>query len=108
LLNYIISAALLFYILTIAGVIVLRKKCPEAVRPYRMLGYPVTPILYIVGASAIVICLLIFRPATTWPGFTIVLLGTPVYFFLRSRKGADSDTASTRRTWTPDPAREEQ
>ena len=85
LLDYIISAALIFYALTIAAVIVLRRKRPDAERPYRTIGYPVTPILYIVGAAAIVLCLLVYRPATTWPGFIIVVLGVPVYLLLRRR-----------------------
>jgi APA family basic amino acid/polyamine antiporter len=85
LLNYIISAALMFYILTIGAVIVLRRKRPDAERPYRTFGYPITPILYIVGGSAIVLCLFIFRPATTWPGLAIVVLGIPVYLLLRRR-----------------------
>lgn len=83
LLNYIISAALMFYILAIAAVPVLRRKRPEAERPYRTIGYPVTPALYVAGASAIVICLFIFRPETTWPGFAIVVFGIPIYFLFR-------------------------
>jgi APA family basic amino acid/polyamine antiporter len=86
LLEYIISAALMFYILTIAAVTVLRKKRPDAERPYRTLGYPVTPVLYVTGAAAIVLCLFIFRPATTWPGLAIVVLGIPVYFLFRRSK----------------------
>jgi APA family basic amino acid/polyamine antiporter len=86
LLVYIISAALMFYVLTIAAVIVLRRKRPEAERPYRTIGYPITPVLYVAGGAAIVLCLLIFRPATTWPGFAIVLLGVPVYLYFRSRR----------------------
>jgi basic amino acid/polyamine antiporter, APA family len=88
LLDYIISAALIFYALTIASVIVLRRKHPDAERPYRTLGYPVTPALYIAGAALIVLCLLIYRPATTWPGFLIVILGIPVYLLFRSRNRA--------------------
>jgi APA family basic amino acid/polyamine antiporter len=83
LLEYIISAALMFYILTIAAVPVLRWKRPDAERPYRTLGYPVTPALYVLGASAIVVCLFVFRPATTWPGLAIVVVGIPVYFLFR-------------------------
>lgn len=83
LLDYVISAALIFYILTIAGVIRLRFKRPDADRPYRTIGYPWLPIFYIAGALTIVICLFTYRPATTWPGFVIVALGIPVYFLLR-------------------------
>jgi APA family basic amino acid/polyamine antiporter len=80
LLDYIISAALIFYILTIAGIFRLRAIRPEAERPYRAFGYPVIPALYIVGATTILAMLFVYRPATTWPGLVIVVLGVPVYF----------------------------
>lgn len=80
LLDYIISAALLFYILTIAGVFVLRRSRPEAERPYRAFGYPLVPALYIAGALVILVLLFVYRPSTTIPGIVIVLLGLPVYF----------------------------
>ncbi len=80
LLDYIIFAALIFYVLTIAGVFVLRKKRPEVERPYRALGYPVLPALYMVGAIAIMLALLAYRAQTTWPGLVIVLTGVPIYF----------------------------
>lgn len=83
LLDYVISAALLFYVLTIAGVFRLRATRPDAERPYRAFGYPVVPALYIVGALTILVVLLIYRPATTWPGFLIVLLGIPVFLGIR-------------------------
>jgi len=85
LLEYIISAALIFYILTIAGIFRLRQTRPDADRPYRAVGYPVVPALYIVGAAAILLVLFIYRPATTWPGLAIVLLGVPVYFAWKPR-----------------------
>jgi APA family basic amino acid/polyamine antiporter len=85
LLDYVISAALIFYILTIAGVFRLRLTRPEQERPYRTWGYPLVPALYIVGASVILIVLFVYRPATTWPGLIIVLLGVPVYFLWRPR-----------------------
>src|SRR5947209_16328021 len=85
LLDYVISAALIFYILTILGIFVLRKKRPEADRPYRAFGYPFVPALYIVGAATILAVLLVYRPDTTWPGFIIVLVGLPVYFLWRRR-----------------------
>jgi basic amino acid/polyamine antiporter, APA family len=80
LLDYVISAALIFYILTIAGIFRLRQTRPDAERPYRAIGYPVIPALYILGAAAILLVLFVYRPATTWPGLVIVLLGVPVYF----------------------------
>ncbi len=85
LLDYVISAALIFYILTIAGVFRLRATRPEADRPYRAFGYPVIPALYIVGAAAVLVVLFIYRTATTWPGLMIVLVGVPVYFAFRAR-----------------------
>jgi APA family basic amino acid/polyamine antiporter len=83
LLDYVVSAALLFYILTIAGVFRLRATRPDTPRPYRAFGYPVLPALYIAGAAAILLVLLVYRPATTWPGFLIVLLGAPVFAWMR-------------------------
>jgi len=80
LLDYVISAALIFYILTIAGLFLLRWKRPDAERPYKALGYPVVPILYIVGAATILFVLFIYQTATTWPGLLIVISGVPIYF----------------------------
>lgn len=85
LLDYIISAALLFYVLTIAGVYRLRWTRPDAERPYRAFGYPVVPALYLAGASLIVAVLVVYRPMTTWPGMGIVLLGLPVYWVWKRR-----------------------
>jgi APA family basic amino acid/polyamine antiporter len=79
LLDYVISAALIFYIMTIAGIFRLRRTRPDAERPYRAVGYPFVQLLYIAGAAAILIVLFVYRPATTWPGVAIVLLGVPVY-----------------------------
>jgi APA family basic amino acid/polyamine antiporter len=84
LLDYVISAALIFYILTIAGVFRLRQTRPDVERPYRAFGYPIVPALYIVGAGTILAVLFMYRTATTWPGLIIVLLGLPVYFAWRS------------------------
>ncbi len=86
LLDYIISAALLFYILTIAGIFRLRATRPDAPRPYRAVGYPVVPALYILGAATLVGVLVLYRPMTTWPGLVLVLLGLPVYFLWRPRQ----------------------
>jgi len=84
LLDYVISAALLFYILTILAVFRLRRTRPLLERPYKTWGYPWLPGLYIVGASVIVLVLFVFRPGTTWPGLLIALLGVPVYFLMRT------------------------
>jgi len=83
LLDYIVSAALVFYIATIAGVFRLRRTRPDAPRPYRAFGYPVVPALYIVAALAILVVLARYRASTTWPGFVIVLAGIPVFALLR-------------------------
>src|SRR6266852_358828 len=80
LLDYVISAALIFYILPIAGTFRLRQNRPDAERPYKALGYPLVPILYLIGASVILIVLFIYQTATTWPGLIIVITGIPVYF----------------------------
>jgi APA family basic amino acid/polyamine antiporter len=90
LLDYIISAALIFYILTIAGVFVLRRTRPDAERPYRAFGYPVVPALYILGALIILVLLFAYRPSTTVPGIVIVLLGVPVYLIFRAKLQAET------------------
>jgi APA family basic amino acid/polyamine antiporter len=90
LLDYVISAALLFYILTIVGLFRLRYTRPDAPRPYRAFGYPVVPALYIAGAATILVVLFIYKPLTTWPGMGIVLLGVPLYFFWKWRQAATS------------------
>ena len=81
--DYVISAALIFYILTIAGIFRLRQTRPNVERPYKAFGYPVVPVLYIIGAAAILIVLFIYQTATTWPGLIIVITGIPVYFIWR-------------------------
>jgi basic amino acid/polyamine antiporter, APA family len=85
LLAYVISAALIFYILTIAGLFRLRQTQPNADRPYRAIGYPIVPALYIAGAATILIVLFVYQSATTWPGLVIVLLGVPVYFLWKPK-----------------------
>ena len=86
LLDYVVSAALIFYILTIAGVFRLRRTRPDVERPYRAFGYPVVPALYIAGASVILGVLFVYRTATTWPGLIIVLLGVPVYLLWKPKE----------------------
>jgi basic amino acid/polyamine antiporter, APA family len=80
LLDYVVFAVLIFYILTVGGIFRLRKLRPDAERPYKALGYPVIPALHMIVAGAICIDLLIFKPAFTWPGVAIVLAGIPIYF----------------------------
>lgn len=83
LLDYVIFAVLLFYVLTIAALFVLRRTRPDLDRPYKAIGYPVLPALYIGVASLIEIFLLLYKPNYTWPGLIIVLLGVPVFFVWR-------------------------
>jgi basic amino acid/polyamine antiporter, APA family len=85
LLDYVVFSVLIFYILTIAGVFVLRRKQPAADRPYRAFGYPVVPLAYIAVALVILLALLFYRTSTTWPGLLIVVTGIPVYLFWRKR-----------------------
>jgi basic amino acid/polyamine antiporter, APA family len=80
LLDYVIFAVMLFYILTIAGLFVLRRTRPDMERPYKAIGYPVLPAAYMIAAALIEVFLLIYKPNYTWPGLGIVLLGVPVYF----------------------------
>jgi APA family basic amino acid/polyamine antiporter len=86
LLDYVIFAVLLFYILTIVGIFVLRRTRPEMERPYRAFGYPVLPAAYILLAGVVEFLLLLYKPNFTWPGLLIVLLGIPVYFVWKKRE----------------------
>lgn len=85
LLDYVIFAVLIFFVLTISGIFVLRVKRPDVERPYKALGYPVIPALYILVAAFILIILLIYKPLYTWPGLAIVLLGVPVYYLWKRK-----------------------
>jgi len=85
LLDYVIFAVLVFYVLTIFGLFVLRRTRPDAARPYRAIGYPVLPGLYIVMAVWICGVLLRYKPQYTWPGLLLVLLGLPVYWVWTKR-----------------------
>jgi APA family basic amino acid/polyamine antiporter len=93
LLDYVISAALIFYVLTIIGIFLLRKKQPHAERPYKAFGYPIIPALYILGATVILVVLFIYQTATTWPGLIIVLTGVPIYFLWKKANRTRSETA---------------
>jgi len=85
LLDFIIFTVLLFYILTIVGIFKLRQTQPDMPRPYKAFGYPFVPMVYIVLAATICLVLLKYKPAYTWPGLIIVLIGIPIYFFLEKR-----------------------
>lgn len=84
LLDFIIFAVMVFYILTIGGLFVLRWQRPEMERPYRAFGYPVLPALYLVLAVFIEVQLLRYKPQYTWPGLILVALGIPVYFLWKN------------------------
>lgn len=88
LLDYVVFAVLIFYVLTIAGIFVLRRRQPNAERPYRAFGYPILPALYIVAATVILLVLAVYRTQTSWPGLLLVLAGVPVYFLWRKRRAA--------------------
>jgi APA family basic amino acid/polyamine antiporter len=85
LLGYVMFAVIFFYVLTITGVFILRRKLPDMPRPYKAIGYPVLPALYLLLASAFCFILLIYRPANSLPGVGLVFLGIPVYFMFRKR-----------------------
>jgi APA family basic amino acid/polyamine antiporter len=86
LLDMISFVVVIFYALTIAGIFILRKKRPEAERPYKAFGYPFLPLLYIVMGVAFCILLIIYKPEFTWPGLIITLLGIPLYYFAIHQK----------------------
>lgn len=84
LLDYVIFAVLLFYMLTIIGLFILRTKKPNIDRPYKAFGYPIIPGLYVLLALVISIDLLIYKPLYTWPGLIIVLTGIPIYYLWKN------------------------
>lgn len=86
LLDYVSFVVMLFYILTIIGIFILRKKRPNAERPYKAFGYPLLPIIYIGLATTFCIALFVYKPTYTWPGLIIVLLGVPIYFIAVARR----------------------
>ncbi len=92
LLDYVVFSVLVFYVLTIAGIFVLRRTRPDAERPYRAFGYPWIPIAYIAAAVLIMVVLLVYRTQTTWPGIVIILTGIPVYFRWRWSNGRRAAT----------------
>ncbi|MGP8224798.1 MAG: APC family permease [Terracidiphilus sp.] len=101
LLDFIIFAVLVFYILTIVGLFVLRFKKPDAPRPYKAWGYPVLPALYIVMAGWICVVLLRYKPQYTWPGLVLVLLGIPVYLFWSRQRSAIPPFAESAKDGAP-------
>jgi len=95
LLDYVIFAQMLFYVLTVGAVFILRRRLPHAARPYRAWGYPLVPAAYILAAGALMIDLLLMRPRYTWPGLLIALSAIPVYAWTVRRRDR---TASVRRS----------
>lgn len=85
LLDFVVIIVLIFYILTIYGIFILRRKMPDAERPYRAFGYPVLPFLYIIVASAVSISLLITKTDTCGWGVLIMLIGIPVYYLTKPK-----------------------
>src|SRR5262249_21292896 len=77
LLDYVIFAVLFFYVLTVAGLFILRSKKPNAERPYRAFGYPVLPALYVAMCAIVMVALLFVKPVYSWPSFLLLLLGIP-------------------------------
>lgn len=86
LLDMVSFVVVIFYVLTIAGIFILRKKMPDAERPYKAFGYPVLPVLYILMGISFCVLLIIYKPQFTWPGMIISLLGLPLYYFAVANK----------------------
>ncbi len=94
LLDMISFVVVLFYALTIAGIFVLRKKRPDAERPYKAFGYPFLPALYILMGLSFCVLLIIYKPTFTWPGLIIALMGIPIYYLVLNRRKKDVETES--------------
>ena len=92
LLNYIMFAVMIFYILTISGLFVLRKKRPEMERPYKAFGYPVIPAIYIILAALVALNMLIYQRGDSLRGLIIILIGIPIYLVFNRKKGKESGT----------------
>ena len=90
LLDMISFVVVIFYVLTIFGIFILRKKRPDAERPYKAFGYPVLPVLYILMGIAFCVLLIIYKPQFTWPGLIIVLIGIPLYYLAISQQKKQS------------------
>ena len=86
LLDYVVFAVLIFYVLTIFGIIILRIKRPNVDRPYKAIGYPILPAIYIITAVFIMGILLVYKPDYTWPGLIIVIIGIPIYYIRKAMK----------------------
>ncbi|REA62304.1 amino acid transporter [Dyadobacter luteus] len=89
LLDMISFVVVVFYMLTIVGIFILRKKRPDAPRPYKAFGYPILPVIYIIMGLAFCVLLIIYKPEYTWPGLIIALLGIPVYYIIAKKEIAE-------------------
>lgn len=90
LLDMISFVVVIFYVLTIAGIFILRKKMPDAERPYKAFGYPVLPAIYILMGLGFCILLIMYKPQYTWPGLIITLIGIPLYYIAVSNKNKEN------------------
>ena len=86
LLDMVCFVVVIFYVLTIIGIFILRKKRPDIERPYKAFGYPVIPFIYIIMGIAFCVLLIKFKPGYTWPGLIIALLGVPIYYLIMNTK----------------------
>jgi APA family basic amino acid/polyamine antiporter len=86
LLDMVSFVVVIFYVLTIMGIFILRKKRPDAERPYKAFGYPVLPILYIIMGVSFCTLLIMYKPQFTWPGLIITLVGIPLYYIAVANK----------------------
>jgi APA family basic amino acid/polyamine antiporter len=96
LLEYIVSADLILYVLMIGAVIVMRRKAPEIERPYRTFGYPIVPLIYIIIAGFFIVTLAILAPSTSGIGYLLVFTGIPIYFIWRGKNRATDLHGETR------------
>ncbi|MEO8569265.1 MAG: amino acid permease [Ginsengibacter sp.] len=90
LLDMISFVVVIFYVLTIYGIFILRKKRPDAERPYKAFGYPILPAIYILMGISFCILLIIYKPQFTWPGLIIAVLGIPIYYLVSPKKKSNS------------------
>jgi APA family basic amino acid/polyamine antiporter len=87
LLDMVSFIVVIFYVLTIAGIFILRKKRPEIDRPYKAFGYPVLPAIYMLMGITFCVLLIVYKPNFTWPGLIITLIGIPLYYLaVRNKK----------------------
>lgn len=94
LLDMISFVIVLFYMITVFGVIYLRFKSPELERPYKTWLYPITPLLYLIIGTAFCVLLIFYKPQYTWPGFILILIGVPVYLFINRKNKENKEQES--------------